>query len=221
MVFVFDFGFGERGVVVDAPVHRLEAAIDVALLVEIEKRAGDGSFVPKIHREIWLVPLAKDAEAAEFDFVVLDESRGELTAHLAKFGGGNFGGFAAEFLFDFGLNRQPVAIPARDVRGAEAGHGLGLHDHVFHDFVQARAEVDFAGGVRRPVMQDEKRRAGARFEDAFIQARRLPSSELFRLALRQFRLHGEIGFGKIQGLFEVNVFGHVWALKPFSTAFKM
>ena len=41
VVFVFDFGFGERRAVVDAPVDRLQAAIDVALFEEIDERVGD------------------------------------------------------------------------------------------------------------------------------------------------------------------------------------
>src|SRR6266481_7079052 len=50
VIFVFDFGFGERGAVVEAPVDGLAAAVDVALFHEIEKRSGDRSLVFMAHR---------------------------------------------------------------------------------------------------------------------------------------------------------------------------
>src|SRR6266699_2217274 len=48
---VLDFGFGESGAVVDAPIDRLAAAIDVAFFHEVEKGLCDLRFVGEIHRE--------------------------------------------------------------------------------------------------------------------------------------------------------------------------
>ena len=45
VVLVFDLGFGQRGAVVDAPVDRLQAFVDVAAVEEIDERAGDDGFV--------------------------------------------------------------------------------------------------------------------------------------------------------------------------------
>ena len=155
VVLVFNFGFGERGAIVNAPVDGLQAAIDVAFLEEIEKRAGDGRFVVGIHGEIRLVPPAEDAETLEFDLVNFHVARREFAAHAAKFRRRDLAGLSAEFLFDLRLDGEAVAIPAGDVRRAEAGHGLRFHDHVFEGLVQAGAEVDFAGGIGRTVVQDE------------------------------------------------------------------
>ena len=58
VVLVFHFGFSQRGAVENAPVHGLQAAVDVTFLVKIEKRAGDGCLIACVHREIRPVPLA-------------------------------------------------------------------------------------------------------------------------------------------------------------------
>ena len=209
VVLVFHFGFGQRGAVEDAPVHGLQAAIDVTLLVKIEKRAGDRSLIARVHREVRPVPLAQNTQALEFDLVLLDEPRGKLAAHAAKFRRRHFAGLAAQFLFDFRLDRQSVAIPAGNVGRAKSGHGLGLHDHVFHDFVQAGAQMDFARGIRRPIVQHKERRIRARFQNAVIETLRFPGSELLRLALGQLGFHGKICLRKVQGTFQVHRFGHL------------
>ena len=85
----------------------------------------------RVHGEIRLVPLAENAETLEFALVRFDETGGELAAHAAKFGGGNFAGFAAELFFDFRLDGQAVAIPTGNVRRTKTGHGFRLDDQVF------------------------------------------------------------------------------------------
>ncbi len=41
VVGVFDFGFGERGAVMHAPVHGLQTFIDVAAIEKVDEGAGD------------------------------------------------------------------------------------------------------------------------------------------------------------------------------------
>ena len=116
-------------------------------------------------------------------------------------------GFPAQLFFHLRFDRQPVAVPAGNIGRTESRHRLRLHDHVFQNFVQPGAQMDFAGGIGRPVVQHEKRRARARIEDAVIEPHLLPCSQLLRLALGQLRLHGEIGFWKIQRVFQVHFAG--------------
>ena len=153
VILVFHFRFGQRRTVKDAPIHRLQTAIDVTLLVEIQKRAGDRSLIARIHGQIRPVPLPQDSQTLEFDLVLLNKPRGELPAHAAKFRRRHFAGLAAQFFFNFRLDGQAVAIPTWNVRRAKPRHGLGFHDHVFHDLIQPRAQMDFTGGIRRPVVQ--------------------------------------------------------------------
>src|SRR5579862_8674829 len=79
VIFVLDFGFGKRGSVVKTPVNRLAAAEDVSLLHEIKKGAGDDCLVAEIHRQVGIVPTAKDAKSLEISFVLLNKACGKLS----------------------------------------------------------------------------------------------------------------------------------------------
>src|SRR4029077_16318937 len=109
-----------------------------------------------------------------------------------------------------------VAVPAGDVRRAKTRHGLRLHDHIFQNLVQTRAQVDLAGRIGWAVMKHIQRRALARLEDAVIEPHLLPGGQLLRLALRQFRFHREISFGEVESTLQVGKFGHLVGLvSPF------
>ena len=72
MIFVFDFGFGERSPIDDAPIDGLQAAIDVAFLEKSEKRIGDGGLVMLVHGEIRFIPLAKYSEPLKIPPIQID-----------------------------------------------------------------------------------------------------------------------------------------------------
>src|SRR2546430_8620819 len=55
------------------------------------------------------------------------------------------------------LNRQAVAIPAGDVGRIVPRHAFGLNDKILENFVEAGAEMDLSGGVRRAVVQNKER----------------------------------------------------------------
>ncbi len=65
MLLVFDFGFGQRGAIVDAPVHGLQAFIYVAAIQKFDERAGDHGFVLRAHGEVRILPSPQNAEADE------------------------------------------------------------------------------------------------------------------------------------------------------------
>ena len=217
MILILHFRFRERRVVINAPVHRLQPAIHIALLVKIHKRARDRRLIAKIHRQVRTIPLPKHTQPPKLYLMVLDERRRKLPAHLPKFRRRNFRRLPAQFLLDLRLDRQPVAVPTRNIWRPEPGHGLRLHDHVLQHLIQPGAQVNLARGIRRSVVQHKKRCTRARFQNALVEARRFPRRQLLRLALRQLCLHREVGLRKIQRLLQVNVLSHVWVLKPFST----
>ncbi len=70
----------------DAPIHGLAPAIDVAAFHEIQERAGNGGFVIEAHGQVRIIPAAKDAETLEIALVLLDKARRKLAAELAKLG---------------------------------------------------------------------------------------------------------------------------------------
>ena len=121
----------------------------------------------------------------------------EVRALLAQLGYVELPLVLAQLLHDLVLDRQPVAVPARDVRGRKAPHRLVAQYGVFQNFVERRSDVHVAIGERRAVVQDEFRGARARLLNLFIQPDFLPVLYAGGLALHEVAAHGEFGVGKV------------------------
>ena len=171
---VFDFGFGEGGAVVDAPVDRLESAIDEALLEEAVERLESASLVVAGHGLVGLVPAAEAADALKLRGLQIDVLLRVGAAGIEDVGNRHLQLFAAELLVDLDLDGQAVAVVAGDVGGVEAGHGLRLDDEVFESLVQRVAKVNGAVGVGRAVVEQVGGSAGAGFAQLLIEAQRGP-----------------------------------------------
>ena len=86
VVAVLDFGLGQRGAAMDAPVHRLLALVDQPLLHEPAERARDRRLIPEVHRDVGMVPVAEDAEPLEFLRHHADEPLGVGAARAPEVG---------------------------------------------------------------------------------------------------------------------------------------
>src|SRR6267378_4038256 len=155
VVLIFDFGFGERGVVVDAPIDGLAATVNVALLHEIEESAGDGGLILMAHGEIGIIPAAENAKAFEIFLVLLDVARGKLPAELSKLSRWNFS-LSAKLFFHLRFDGQAVAVPSGFVCCVKPCDAHRSHDQIPARLVPASTQVDFPGGVGRAVMQDKE-----------------------------------------------------------------
>ena len=185
VLLVLDLGFGEGGLVVDAPKDGLEALVDEALLEEGVEGFEDAGLVAEGHGEIGVVPAAEDAEALELLALEVDILLGVLAAGAADADGGHFELLAAELLVDLDLDGEAVAVPAGDVGGVEAGHGLGLDHEVLDALVECVAEVDGAVGVGGAVVEDVLGGAGACGADLPVEVVAKPGGEAGRLVLRE------------------------------------
>ena len=58
-------------------------------------------------------------------------------------------------LFDRVFDRQAMAVPPGDVLRVKTGELAALDDHVLEHLVQRVADVQFAVGVRRAIVQNE------------------------------------------------------------------
>ena len=105
----------------------------------------------------------------------------------------------AELLLDLVLDRQAVAIPARNVGRLEARHALVLHDHVFDDLVEGVTEVDVAVGVGRTVVQQVARPTGTRGEAGSVHVEALPLRQDLRLARGQIGAHRKRRRREVEG----------------------
>ncbi len=196
MVRVLDLGLGQCGAVVDAPVNRLESAIDEALLkeaVESLKRAG---LVVAGHGFVGRVPAAKAADALELLGLQVDVLLRIGAACIQDRRNGHFELFAAQLLVDLDFDGQAVAVVAGDVGRVEAGHGFRLDHEVLEAFIQRVAQVDGPIGVGRAVVQQIGGAARAGFAQLLIEAQRGPPGQPKRLILGQIGLHREGGLGQ-------------------------
>ena len=72
MHLVLDFGFGQGGAVVDAPVDGLEAAVDEAFLEEAVEGLEGAGLVVAGHGFVGVVPAAEAADALELRGLQVD-----------------------------------------------------------------------------------------------------------------------------------------------------
>ena len=191
VVLVLDLGFRQGGPAVDAPVHRLLALVDHPLLDELRQRPDDGRLVAVVHRQVGFVPPPHDAEALEVLPHDVHEPGGVGPAGPAEVADRQVALLRAEFAVHLQLDRQAVAVPARDVRRVEPGHGARADDEVLEHLVEGRPQVDAPVGVRRAVVEDELRGSRAAGADPAVEVGRVPPFDRLGFRGRQVRLHGE------------------------------
>ena len=131
MIFIFDFGFRQRGFAGNAPAHRFQAFFHAAVADKFAEFPHDNRFIRKIHRNIGMFPIAEDAESFEFVALNIDIFIGIFAAEFSDFAFDQLFAFFAQFDFDFMFNRKAVTIPARNIRGIIPHHGAGFNNNVF------------------------------------------------------------------------------------------
>src|SRR5205823_1877290 len=202
---VFDFGFGERGLVVYAPVDGARAFVDVAALDEETEEACGLRLVVVRHRQIRVFPQAEYAESPEVARLTLEGGGGVLAAGASEALCAEVRFFLAlrvERALDVLLDGQAVAVVAGNIRRVVAEKRVRLDDYVLQDFVHRRAEVYVGVGVGRPVVQYELLTSRARATYQIVEARLHPALHARRLRLRQIRLLREPGLRQVYSLLQ-------------------
>ncbi len=156
VVLVLDLRLGQGGLVVGAPVHRLEALVDIAVFVHGPEDLHLLGLKAGVHGEVGVLPVADDPHALEALPLHVHIVLGELVAGGAELGDGH--GLAVELvLLDNGaLNGHPVVVPAGNIGGEIPPHGGGAGDEVLNGFVQGVAHVQGAVGEGRTVVKAVK-----------------------------------------------------------------
>ncbi len=185
----------ERGLVVNAPVHRLQTLIDKALLEEVKERLGDRRLIRQRHGQVGIAPSAKHPEPLKLAALQVHILLRVLAACPANRQRLHLELLPSQLLIHLDLDRQTVAVPSRHIRRIEAGHGLRLHHKVLDALVQRMPQVDRAVGVRRAVMEDVPWPPRASLTNLVVQPLLLPCLQTRRLVQRQVRLHGKAGLG--------------------------
>ncbi len=204
-ILVLDLRLSECGPAVQAPVHGLVALVEVPVADDLREGAQLLRLVARVHREVGLVPVAHHAEADEVAPLHIHLLGRVIAALLAERLGVEQLGLLAARLLDLQFDRQAVAVPARHVGRVVAVERARLDDDVLQDLVHRVADVDRAVGVRRAVVQDERRSVPGDFAQLAVGTAFLPPGEHLRLAAGEVRLHREGGLGEVDG---VLVVGH-------------
>src|SRR5690606_22767666 len=197
LVLVLDLGLGQGRAAVEAPVHRLHAAGQVAVVDDPGQGPDLVGFEAEVQAAVRSVPVADHAQALEVLALDLDLRLRVFAALLPELGRVELDADLAVLLLDRDLDRQAVAVPARAVRRIEAGQVARLDDDVLEDLVDRVAEGDRAVGVRRAVVQHEQRAALGVGAQLLVEAFGFPAREDVGLAARQVAAHGEVGGGQV------------------------
>ena len=175
MHLVLDLGLGQRRAVVDAPVDRLQSAIDEALFKEAVKGLQRARFVVAGHGLVGRIPAAKAANALKLRGLQVDVFLRVGAAGLQNGRNRHLKLFAAQVLVHLDLDGQAVAVVAGDVGSVESGHGFGFDDEILEAFVEGVAQVNGAVGVRRAVVEQVGGAAAPALRSSCIEAAARPS----------------------------------------------
>lgn len=200
-IFVFEFSFGEGGLVGDGPVDGFEGAVDEPFLDEIGKDFEDSAFVGGVHRDVGVVVIAECSEALHLLGLDFDEFFCVGFAASTDLKGDHLTGLVTEFLDDFVFDREAVTIPARDEVNLESGHAAGADDEIFEDFVEEVSEMDRAVGVGRAVVKDKRSVGGVLVADAREELEFIPSFLDLWLVLDEVCAHGKACLRQVEGFF--------------------
>ena len=179
-VLVLDLEVGESGPVARAPVDDPVRPIDPAALVEVDEPAHDGAVVALVHREPRAPVVERGAELAELAHdraavalePVLDVGVEAVAAQVA---------LAPALLRERAADRRPgrdarVVVAGLEER-VEAAHPVPADERVLERELQAVADRQRAGDVRRRVHDDERlsRRVGVDAVEALLLPGLLPA----------------------------------------------
>ena len=203
LVHVLDFGLGQGRTAIEAPVDRLQAAVDVALLQQLAQRADFIGLVAVGHGEVRTVPVAEHAQPLEILLLPLDLLHGVGAGEALRLFHRQV---LAVLLLDLALDRHAVAVPTGHIDCIEAREAARLDDDVLQNFVHRMADVDVAIGVRRTVVQDKFRPALGGGANLLVQPPLLPVLDPFRFALGEIAAHGKRRVGEIQGVLVISHF---------------
>ncbi len=209
LITVLDFGFGQSGLASGAPVDRLRALVDQTPAVEFGKDAHVPGLVLGLQREVRVVEVPAHTESLELRLLDAHVLQRIIAAERAQRGLRRLGHLhRAEVLLHLMLDGLTVAVPAGDVRRIVSAHRLVLDDEVLEHLVERRSHVDVSVGVRRPIVEDERRPVGVLVKNPAIDVHLLPEREPLGLTRGKTRSHRERRLRKVHRLLEVLLLAH-------------
>ena len=203
---IFDLRLGQGGLVMSAPVNRLEALVDVAVAIHLAEDTHLVGLEAGVHRVVRMLPVADDTETLEACHLDFGIFLGIVVAGTAEIGRGHFLVVELLLLDNGAFDGHAVVVPAGDVGDIAAAHHIAAVDEILQGLVQRMAHVDVAVGEGRSVMEREKRLALVLLQLQVVQIHLFPFLEHVRLALGEAGTHREVGFRQVQA--GIIILGH-------------
>ena len=144
VVLVLDLRLSQGGLIVGAPVHRLEPLVDIALLVHGPKDLDLLRLEAGVHGLIGVLPVADDAQALEALHLHVNVVLGKVVAGGAELRHRHLLVVELVLLDDGRLDGHTVVVPAGDIGGIVPPHGGGAGDEVLDGLVQGMAHMQVA-----------------------------------------------------------------------------
>ncbi len=209
VLLILDLGLRQGGFVVGAPVHGFEALVDIALLVHLAEDLHLLGLEAGVHGEIGVIPVAHNANPLKRLPLDVHIVGGEVVAGGAEFRDTH--GLVVQLIFldDGGFNGHTVVVPAGNIGGVVATHGVGAGDDILDGLVHGGSHMNGPVGERGAVVEVEKGLALVLLEKLVVDVFRLPALQHLRLPLGQARPHGEVGLREIDGFVVVH-----WVIPP-------
>ena len=198
MLAIFNFCFSQRSFAMRAPIHGLFALVDISLIGHSTKYANLLRFKAVMQSNVRIFPIAQHTQAFKILTLNIHPFQSEIVAFSAQSQHVQLVAVQAQLLDAGVLDRHTVSIPARNIRSIEAAGIFIFYNDVLQNFIQRRAHVNLAVGIRRAVVQHKFRLAGMQRLLFIINVVFLPEFQKVRFTLRQACAHRELGFRQIQ-----------------------
>ncbi len=205
IILILDLGFCQSGLVLGAPVHGLQALVDVALFVHGTEDLDFLSLELAVHGAVGVFPVGDDAQTLEAAHLALNVGLSELCAGGTELGNGH--GLAVELVFldDGRLDGHAVVVPAGNVGGVVTLHGMGANNEVLQGLVEGVTHVDIAVGEGRAIVQNEGLLILVLFQHEVIDVLLFPVAQHTGFAVGQTCLHGEGSLRGDNGVFVLHL----------------
>ena len=211
---VLDFCLSQSGAAVGAPVHGLQALVDVALLGHLAEDFDLAGLELRLQGQVGVLKVTDNAQTLELVAHNVDMLGGELFTDLAQLQLGDVLLFLAQRGQSLQLNGQAVGIKAGHIGSLEALHVLVADDDILDDLVQGGAHVDVAVCIRRAVVQDKLGLAVVVLDQVVVQVVLLPILQHGGLLLGQTGTHLKQSLGQIQGTVVLRLILSQWLHTP-------
>ena len=216
---VLDLGLCQSSAAVRAPVHRLQALVNVAFLGHLTKNLDLACLKLRLQSQVGVLKVTNNAQTLELVAHDVDVFGCEFFTDLAQLQLGDVLFLVADRRQCFQLNGQAVSIKTGHIRSLEALHVLLADNDVLDDLVQGSTHVDIAVCVRRAVVQDELGLPLVMLHQVVVQVVLFPVLEHGGLLLGQACAHLKQGLGQIQSTVVLRLILCQWLHTPLNFSY--